>query len=67
MSKKTTNEAAYTLIFPRPLYVRAKILCAIRGQSLKDFMKTLVENEVKRAIDEKEIPKFKTNGGEKSA
>ncbi len=43
--------SAYTIYFPRPLYHSVKVLAAVRGQSIREFLQTTVHAEVTRAVD----------------
>lgn len=49
---KTTDEVAYTLVLPRKLHTRLKMMCASEAISIKTYLTALIELD----LDKKVLP-----------
>ena len=47
---KTTDEVAYTLVLPRELHTRLKMMCASEAISIKDYLTALIKNDLEKKV-----------------
>lgn len=47
---KTTDEVAYTLVLPRSLHTRLKMMCASEAISIKTYLTDLIERDLEKKV-----------------
>lgn len=47
---KTTDEVAYTLVLPRSLHTRLKMMCASEAISIKTYLMDLIERDLENKV-----------------
>ena len=47
---KTTDEVAYTLVLPRKLHTRLKMMCASEAISIKNYLTALIELDLEKKV-----------------
>jgi hypothetical protein len=47
---KTTDEVAYTLVLPRKLHTRLKMMCASEAISIKTYLTALIEKDLEKKV-----------------
>jgi hypothetical protein len=47
---KTTDEVAYTLVLPRKLHTRLKMMCASEAISIKDYLTALIKDDLEKKV-----------------
>ena len=47
---KTTDEISYTLVLPRELHTRLKMMCASEAISIKNYLTDLIERDLEKKV-----------------
>lgn len=47
---KTTDEVSYTLVLPRELHTRLKMMCASEAISIKNYLTDLIERDLEKKV-----------------
>ena len=47
---KTTDEVSYTLVLPRELHTRLKMMCASEAISIKTYLTDLIERDLEKKV-----------------
>lgn len=47
---KTTDEVAYTLVLPRKLHTRLKMMCASEAISIKTYLTDLIKRDLEKKV-----------------
>ena len=47
---KTADEVSYTLVLPRKLHTRLKMMCASEAISIKTYLTDLIERDLEKKV-----------------
>lgn len=47
---KTADEVSYTLVLPRKLHTRLKMMCASEAISIKNYLTALIEEDLEKKV-----------------